>query len=177
MPLPPIVTRLEHIATQAQRLRDDYDAFRYYIDLMWEREGRTDAELDALVDEIAAGVVSYIDCTACANCCRSIPVALVPDDIPALAAGTGLSPADLTAQLVDQPVAHQHGEWGIFHHSPCTFLDGTVCSLYAHRPASCRAYPAFTPDFRYLAAPIMAGAGLCPIIFNVIERLKVRLGW
>lgn len=176
-PAPPLITDLDRVAALADARREDTRAFAHYVELMWDREGRTDGELDALVEAIAAGVIPRIDCTACANCCRSVPVGLVPGDVPPLAAALGLPEQEVIACYVDRRAGARQGEWGILRGAPCPLLDGGRCSVYAYRPGSCRAYPAFTPDFRYLLLPIARGAGLCPIIFNVIERLKHRLGW
>ncbi len=174
---PPLETDLERIATLARAHHDDTQAFVYYVDLLWERENRSDAALDALVTEIATEVEAQIDCTACANCCRRLAVGLTPEDIPPLSQALHLSLHDVTARYVDREAGAREGEWGIFCCSPCPFLVGTHCTLYPARPQSCRDYPAFTPDFRWLMPEIVKGMGLCPIIYNVIERLKVRLGW
>lgn len=174
---PPLITDLDRIAAQAQADRDDDRAFAHYVEIMWTREQRPTAELDTLVDAIAAGVTAGVDCTACANCCRSLTVGLTPDDIPPLANALHLPPGDVTARFVDRKRGASGGEWGVFRASPCAFLEGTVCAHYAQRPQSCRAYPALTPDFRWLIDTILRGKGRCPIIFNVIERLKLRLGW
>jgi Fe-S-cluster containining protein len=170
-------TNLDQIAALAAQSHDDTRAFSHYIDIMWEREGRSDAELDALVDSIAATVIPHIDCTECANCCRSIAVGLIPDDVPPLARALDTTPQRVIAEWVDRKAGSQWGEWGMIRESPCSLLRGTLCSVYAQRPQSCRDYPAFTPNFRWLKDEIMRGAGKCPIIFNVIERLKDRLGW
>ncbi len=169
-----IETSLERIAALTAQHRDDNQAFNHYIDIMWERERRTDAELDALVDAIAARVIPHIDCTACANCCRSLPVGLTPADIPSLTRATGLPPDTITRRYV---APSQSGEWGVLCEVPCPFLRGNTCSVYSSRPRACRDYPAFTPDFRWLRDYFMRGAGHCPIIFNVIEHLKRHLGW
>ena len=170
-------THLDRIAALAAQHCDDTEAFSHYIDIMWEREGRSDAELDTLVDAVAATIIPHIDCTVCANCCRSIAVGLTPDDIPPLANALDTPPQRLITELVDHKVGAQWGEWGIIRESPCPMLRDNLCSVYDQRPQSCREYPAFTPDFRWLKDEIMRGAGLCPIIFNVVERLKDRLGW
>jgi len=173
----PIETSLERIAALTEQHRDDNQAFGHYIDIMWERERRSDAELDALIDEIAAGVIPHIDCTACANCCRSMAVGLTPDDIPPLTRATGLSPETIINRYVDRKAAAPWGEWGVFCDAPCPFLRGMRCSVYANRPDACRDYPTLTPNFRWLYDEIKRGAGKCPIVFNVIERLKQHLGW
>ena len=41
-------TDLARIAALSERQRDDSQAFVYYVDTMWNREARPDAELDAL---------------------------------------------------------------------------------------------------------------------------------
>jgi hypothetical protein len=173
----PLETNLKHIAALAKKRRDDYLAFGHYVDIMWEREARPPAELDALVDSIAADVIAEIDCTTCANCCRSLTVGLTPNDISSLATALHLSEEQVITDHVDRHAAHTCGEWGVLCHQPCPFLRGKLCSLYAHRPGACRHYPALTPNFRWLITDILAGVGNCPIIFNVIERLKIRLGW
>lgn len=172
---PPLVTDLEQIAADAARDADDNSAFAYYLDALCEHGDLTGAELDARVDAIARGVAAQIDCTACANCCRGLTVGLMPGDILPLAQALQLAPQDVIARYVAQDAGDD--EWSIFRQRPCMFLAGRRCSIYAARPASCRDYPAFTPDFRWLAEPILAGAGLCPIIYNVATRLKIALGW
>lgn len=175
--LPPLETDLERVAALARARHDDTQAFVCYVDVLWEREGRADAELDALVDAVAADVSAQIDCTACANCCRHLTVGLTPEDIPPLAQALRLTAHEVTSRYVDREAGARQDEWGVLCCSPCPFLAGTRCSLYPARPQSCRDYPAFTPDFRWLMPEIVKGAGLCPIIYNVIERLKVHLGW
>ena len=175
--MPPIETDLERIAALAEQQHEDTTAFRYYIDAIWTREGRSSAELDALVDSIAADVVSHIDCTQCANCCRSLVVGLVPGDVRRLARGLNLPPGEIKARFVDREAGAEAGEWGVMRGAPCPLLRGKLCSVYEHRPQSCRDYPFLTPDFLWLMEPIMNGAGQCPIIFNVIERLKGALDW
>lgn len=168
---------LDRIAALAEAQRDDTRAFAHYVEIMWTREQRASAELDALVEGIAAEVEPHIDCTACANCCRAFTVGLTPDDIPPLADALDLPPEHVIAQFVDRKTGAKVNEWGVFRQSPCAFLHGKHCAVYAHRPQSCRDYPAFTPHFRWLIDEIAAGAGKCPIIFNVIARLKRELGW
>ena len=147
------------------------EAFAHYIDIMWEKEQRSPAELDGLVDQIAAQVIPQVDCTQCGNCCRGFQVGITPDDLPQL------------EQVLDQPpeqlLKFDHdGEWAVFHGPPCPFLrPDNLCQIYSHRPEACRIYPSLTPDFLWLMDVIMVGAAHCRIIERVIEQLKIELGW
>jgi len=164
---------LAFIREQATLLKDDNEAFCYYI----EDDDLSDAELDALVEALAAPIIAAIDCQQCANCCRALDVYLTPEDAERLAAGLCLSSIEFTSRYLDQPRAQAEGEWGMFKHKPCVFLRDKSCSVYAQRPESCRAYPAFTPDFRWQIRPIMAGVGVCPIIYHLIQALKTARRW
>lgn len=160
-------TDLGLIAEESKRRADDYAAFRYYVEL----DERSDAELDALVEDIAAPIIDGIDCTQCANCCRSLDVYVTPDDAHRLSTVIALD------TIIDHERAQADEEWGMLRDKPCRFLDGKLCSIYAHRPDSCRLYPVFTPDFRWTVEEVLGGVGLCPIIYNVIEELQRVLGW
>lgn len=170
---PPFITDLERIAALAHEKRDDNEAFRYYIEL----DERTDEELDIWVEAIAAPIIAAIDCTSCANCCRHLDVYLTEEDAKHLAEGSFIPLANLETRLIDQEQAQAAEEWGMFRNKPCYFLQGTRCSIYEYRPESCRTYPVFSPDFRWTLAELFDGVGLCPIIFNVVERLKLELQW
>ncbi len=166
-------TDLGFIAQQVNLYADDYEAFRYYIEL----DERTDAELDILVQQIADPIIAAIDCTQCANCCRSLNVYLTEPDAHRLSTGTFISYEALLNQYIDREKANVVEEWGVFKQQPCSFLRGTLCSVYEYRPESCRQYPVFTPDFRWTLEDTFGGVGLCPIIYNVIEQLKGVLQW
>lgn len=167
-----IITDLDILKRLAAERADDYDVLRY---LLQDDDGIDDATLDALVDEVAAPVVEAVDCTACGNCCQSLDVYLTPGDVRRLAEGVDVPADTIEARLVDRDRAAQVEEWGVFKQKPCLFLCGKRCSVYPHRPDSCRAYPVFTPDFRWTLDEIAAGAGMCPIIYNVLEAVIARV--
>lgn len=173
MEWPPLVHDLDTIAARAGLQHNDTTAFRYYVEL----DERTDAALDTLVAEIAQPIIDAIDCTACANCCRVLDVYLMASDVENLTLATGDRIETLEHTTIDRQRAAEVDEWGVLKHKPCTFLDDKLCSIYAHRPQSCRLYPTFTPDFRWTLEDVFGGVGLCPIIYNVIERLKIVLQW
>lgn len=162
-------TNLDFIAAEAIRRADDYEAFSHYIEL----QEHSDQELDALVERIAAPIVDAIDCTDCANCCRNLDIYLTESDGKRVAEAIEVP---LTS-ILDHEQAKTQDEWGMFPQKPCRFLDGNLCSIYSHRPESCRHYPVFTPDFRWAINMILEGVGICPIIYNVIDALQKELNW
>lgn len=169
----PYPIELEKIAGQAITKQDDNDAFCYYV----EDDDLSDAELDQLVDQLAAPIVAGIDCIACANCCNHLDVYLTEADAQRLSTGFLIPLEVIQERYIDHPRAQAEEEWGVFKASPCQFLSGSRCSIYEHRPDSCRAYPEFTPDFRWQVRHVMGGYGLCPIIYHLIEALKTELRW
>lgn len=165
---------LDFIAEEAVRRKDDYEAFKYYVEL----DERSDDTLDALVENVAAPIVEAVDCTKCGNCCRSLGVYVTENDTERIATTTHISVDELLSTIIDQDAAKDVGEWGVFNSSPCLFLqDDNLCQIYENRPDSCRAYPCFTPHFRWLVEDILGGVGFCPIIYHVIEQLQQELGW
>jgi hypothetical protein len=164
---------LAYIAAQAAQQQDDNEAFRYYV----EDDDLSDSDLDILVERLAAPILAAIDCTQCANCCRHLDVYLTPSDAERLAQGLFIPLESLQTEYIDHPRAQTEDEWGVLAQHPCHFLHGTRCSIYPHRPESCRAYPEFTPDFRWQLGHILGGYGLCPIIYHLIETLKAEMQW
>jgi uncharacterized protein len=163
-----LVTDLDTLRRLAAERRDEFEVMRYMLEF---RDDIPDEQLDALVDAAAAPIVDAIDCTQCANCCRSLDVYLTPDDAQHLADGLFIPLETLEIRHVDHHDAEQVGEWGKFNQTPCPFLSGKLCSVYSRRPETCRTYPAFTPDFRWVLDDIIDGAELCPIIYNVLVAM------
>ena len=166
--MPEPITDLAEIRQLAQQHRARFDLLRAIL----ERNAKLDdAKLDAFVEQVAAPIIAAIDCTQCANCCHSLDVYLVGDAAKRLAAGLTIPLAAVETRYVEHEAAAEAGEWGKFRQKPCAFLNGKLCSVYAHRPETCRTYPAFTPDFRWTLEDTIGGAGMCPIIYNVLQTL------
>ncbi|MFO7322441.1 MAG: YkgJ family cysteine cluster protein [Chloroflexota bacterium] len=165
---PDLITDLETIKRLATARRDEFEVMRYMLEL---NDDLSDAEIDRMVEDVAQPVIAAIDCTTCANCCRSLDVYLTPEDAERLASGIHVPVEALLDAVIDREAAEAEGEWGRFRAKPCAFLRGKLCSVYAYRPESCRTYPVFTPDFRWTLEDTIEGAAICPIIYNVLDRL------
>lgn len=166
----PYVTDLEMLKQRAQMHAPDFERL---AEALAFDDALDDDALDALVEAIAGPVAAAIDCTQCANCCRTLHVCLLPTDVEPLAAGLGLPVAAARARYVDEAAGRAVGEWAVIPAHPCPLLEGNLCRIYAHRPHACRVYPQFTPDFRYNMDDVIEGAATCPIIYNTLMTLLI----
>lgn len=162
-----LVTDLNQLKILAKQHRDKFEVLGYSLEL---HDDISDEAIDAWVNSIAQPIIDAIDCTQCANCCRSLDVYLTVNDAQRLAKGFHISLDDISL-MIDHVSAQKVKEWGMFDAKPCQFLEGTVCSAYEHRPETCRTYPALTPNFRWLIDDMIEGASVCPIIYNVLVAL------
>ncbi|MGJ3238262.1 MAG: YkgJ family cysteine cluster protein [Anaerolineae bacterium] len=164
-----LVTDLNEIAQLADQQRDAFEVMLYQLQ---DDDDLSDETIDARADAIARPIIDAIDCTECANCCRNLDVQLGEDDLERLANGIHIPISTLREQQVQVQDADDPDIIGIFKPKPCAFLQGKLCTVYTHRPTSCRDYPQFTPDFRWMLNWMIEGAGLCPIIYNVLVAMR-----
>ena len=163
-------TNLKRIARIAKRRDDENWQFRSYL----KQLDIEDDELDTIVHRINEDVSAEIDCTECSNCCHKIRPTLDAQDVTQFAIGLELSPQEFK----DAHIREDDDGSGalIFTGLPCQFIDGKECSNYAHRPKACQSYPYLhKPDFRGRLLGVLDNYEICPIVFNVYERLKVEL--
>ena len=134
----------------------------------------SDAELDTTVREITDAVWAQIDCTTCANCCRTLEIVVDDRDIKRLAKRLKVSPA----RFAEKYVAVGEDGTASFRSRPCPFLDAeNRCTVYEDRPLSCREFPyLYTPGFRQFTLTMIDNNATCPIVFNVWQTLKARMG-
>ncbi len=127
-------------------------------------------ELDAIVHRHYEDVASQIDCGACGNCCRVILPMLQASDVARLACGLNLSESQLVDRLL---VSGDEENTFTFNKKPCPLLSGNRCTAYTSRPENCRSFPHLHKEnfvFRLIQA--VENGSICPIVFNVLERLK-----
>ena len=86
---------------------------------------------------------------------------------------------DLTLEEVRSRYLTSDAETGryITRELPCPFLDGNLCGVYEVRPAVCADYPHLQRNLRSRLWQVIDNATTCPIVYNVLERLKKSLGF
>ena len=163
---------------QVERLAKKCDDENWDFRVWLKEHSPDDAELNNVVQELTKEIWSQIDCTECANCCRTTLTCVVPDEFAPLARALGLSIEDLKVQVLRmEDDVGEMGEARWVLPSPCPLLDGNLCRIYDERPQQCRDYPNLHTDFRSHSISRFTNAETCPIVFNVIEALKVELRW
>jgi len=77
---------LQHIKRMGIEREDENLSFRAFL----KSHDLPSTEIDAIVHEITEEVVSQIDCTKCANCCKQIRPVLDKDDVSRFALGVNI---------------------------------------------------------------------------------------
>ena len=124
-------------------------------------------------DEVAHPVVeeitAQIDCTTCGNCCRHQEPGVTPAEIETLANAKHMLPEDFK----DHYVAWDREGVSFLCKQPCVFLAGNRCSVYTLRPASCADFPGLhRPRLKWRLPQVEENYSICPIVYNVVEKLR-----
>lgn len=127
-------------------------------------------EVDNKVATIAARVMAAIDCTTCANCCKTLEPEISEEELQRLR-----SRSEDREQFMAKFVGFDAVRGVHFLKPVCTFLTDHTCSVYGDRPSSCREYPRLVPDLKFRWKKTMEDYAVCPIVFNTIEQLKADL--
>jgi hypothetical protein len=95
-------------------------------------------------------------------------------DISEFAAGIHISVSEIQVNHLERhPERPSHY---YFNALPCPFLENNRCTNYAYRPHDCRSYPHLhKDDFLPRLMGVIGNYSICPIVFNVYERLKEEL--
>ncbi len=171
-PLPPLIREVKLIDRYSRSNFPDDLRFREYLKtrLNMPRE-----QTDLIVKETTDEVWSQIDCVACANCCKTLSIEVDAKDITKLAARLHISMAQFKTNycevLPDKTV--------VLKSRPCVFLaDDGKCKVYEDRPRACMDYPYLAePHFVARSISMVENCRCCPIVFNVWQQLKVKLGF
>ena len=129
--------------------------------------------VDQQAREAHAQVFSQLDCTKCANCCRTLTVALEKSDIPRIASHLELSVADFRERYVR---VNEQGQPEI-NAQPCPFLaESGACTIYAVRPKTCADFPHTNKrSFSTRSWSHAVNSVDCPAVYHILEEMKRRL--
>jgi Fe-S-cluster containining protein len=170
MPDDPI-TDLTYIEQTSKANEQENLDFRAYVRADLDL---SDYRLNAVVQQATQEVWAHIDCRTCANCCKTRHPLFSRTEVQRIAEYLGTTAAELRARYleIDQEAAKY-----TTRELPCPFLKDNLCSIYDVRPSVCSGYPHLHRNFRNRLWQTIDNAETCPIVFNVLERLKQRLGF
>ena len=162
-----IIRDLPRIARYARKNEAEDLRFRTYLKIYLPMSNE---ELDGVVQEMTKDVCAQIDCTTCANCCRTLQIVVDNKDIARLSKQLGLS----VRAFAERYVGEAEDRTKHFVTTPCPFLGAdNRCTVYEDRPQACRDYPYLdAAHFRSRTLSMIENTATCPIVFNVWQRLK-----
>ena len=158
-----LITDLNIIKRIAEEKQEENDLFRIFL------KQQEDDSIDSLVHQINDRVTPKIDCTQCGNCCKSLMINITNQEAISLSNHLQITETELKDKYIEQS---EQGQL-IMNTIPCHFLENTTCSIYEQRFTECREFPHLhKPHFSGRLFGTLQYYGICPIIFNVVEKLK-----
>jgi Fe-S-cluster containining protein len=127
-------------------------------------------QTDATAAALHAQAFQIIDCTRCANCCKTLNILLDADDVDRIAGHVGMTPEAFTAKYLQ---AVEGDQFQIVV-KPCPFLGADDrCTIYDVRPSACGEYPHTDKSgFAHRTYLHAANAKICPAVFWIVERMR-----
>ena len=163
-----LIIDLDEIKQLAAEREKENDSFRLYL------KQQDSKRIDKSVHQLNETIAPQIDCTACGNCCKSLMINVTEEEAISLSKHLQTSIPALKEKYIEESMEGQM----VINKIPCHFLTGTVCSIYEHRFEGCREFPHLDKDkFTNRLFGTMMYYSVCPIIFNVVEKLKLQTGF
>ena len=159
-----MVTSLTVIEDLALEKENENYQFQYFLKAI---DG---TKIDTLVQELNSIVTPQIDCTTCGNCCKTLLINVTENEADNLSTYLNKRRIDFDKEYVEK------GSNGmmLINTIPCSFFADNKCTIYDYRFAGCREFPGLDiPNFTKRLFTVFMHYGRCPIIFNVVEQLKV----
>ncbi len=131
-----------------------------------KRIEKMDIEIHKLHDEIS----SKTDCLTCGNCCRTLGPRITDKDVERMAKPLRMKPSEIIEKILR---IDDDGDM-VFRSMPCPFLgNDNYCAIYENRPKACREYPhTDRKRFYQIFNLSIKNASTCPIVFEVLEKIK-----
>jgi uncharacterized protein len=154
--------------------RNDDRNFEFLRSLKFDGDERG---TDRLAARLHAQAFEIIDCTRCANCCKTMDVYLTEEDVERIARHLNICTEELIANNL-QPRGEDEPDQPPYkmNRQPCPFLgDDDHCTIYESRPACCREFPhTDKKGFTERTHAHASNALICPAVFWIIEQMKQK---
>lgn len=152
---------------EASLKKDELTAFLHKLDEI------VPEDFETVVAEIDATVWRDVNCTTCANCCKTMTPIYTAKDITRIATHLRMSPAAFRDKWLIKET--DTGDW-VNKTLPCQFLVNDKCSIYEVRPVDCAEFPHHDKKpFDQYNDTFIQNVYRCPATFMMVERLKKRV--
>ena len=133
---------------------------------------KDDRVVDRKAHRLHEEAFSIIDCTRCANCCKTSHPLLTEEDIQRIARHLGMDASAFQSQYLEDDEDGGLQMKGL----PCPFLGADDrCKIYEVRPADCVEYPHTDKEgFTCRTYGIADNSLVCPAVFYIVEQLRAR---
>lgn len=131
------------------------------------------ARVDQLAQELHQEAFEKIDCTTCANCCKSSSPVVKKPDIERIAAHLKMKESEFIEKFL---LLDEEGDY-VMNVRPCPLLgEDNLCSIYEVRPRDCREYPHTDKKNFNTRKHLHTGNTLvCPAVFYIVEEMQKRI--
>ena len=158
---------IEHYKELAQQKHKSHQKF------LAQLKKKPPKNLDNLTRAVHEEVFQEIDCTLCANCCKTLGPLWTEADIERVARHLHMRLTDFEATYlrVDED------DDKVFQTMPCPFLGSdNLCSIYEIRPKACKEFPHTDRKKIYQINHLTLKNTLyCPAAYEFVEKLRERL--
>jgi uncharacterized protein len=163
-----------HLPVLASKKEEENWRFRRFLK---DRCDLDPDELDRRVLQITDRVWAGVDCTTCANCCKTVRPTLHDTEVDRLARRLALDRQQFVETYLEPNDAGDDNRWRT-RTTPCPFLKDDRCTVYEDRPADCRGYPYLhEPGFVTRTMAMIERTFTCPVVYEVMEELKQSTGF
>jgi uncharacterized protein len=133
---------------------------------------KSDQVVDRAVHRLHKEAFSIIDCTQCANCCKTSTPLFGKPDVRRIAEHLGVTPANFTTTYLK---ADEDGDL-VLKTLPCPFLGAdNHCTIYEVRPRDCAEYPhTQKKGLTFRTHSVAQNSLACPAVFYIIEQMRAR---
>ena len=158
---------LNRISLIAEQKEKENFEFRSYLKSLDSKK------VDKVVHRLQKEISAQIDCMECGNCCKSLRPCVSDSEIHTLSKIDNISAADFVTRFVEKD---DYDEIRYLKDTPCKYLKDNSCTVYSSRPEDCRSFPhTHKKDFTSRTLGMIDYYGICPIVFNLYDRLKYEL--
>ena len=155
----------------AEKKAEENLMFRTFLKMSADEE-----ELDRQFKRLHKEIFAQYDCSKCRNCCKEYKTEIPKKDLEKIAKKLDMSKSLLISTFLEKD---SKSENYLVRGEACAFLDQEgACILGNCKPKACRDYP-FTnkPDRKGSLLDIVQNTLVCPVVYEILERLKAEYGF